>query len=282
MSCKQTDIGALLRIGSAHVREAVGLVRHGRVYDLGLEINDRMPQGPREAFVPFSMAFSTTPEGSNPGSPFQFAAEVVIGALHTSTHIDAFVHVQSHGRAYGDALGSEIRNDRGFVRNGAETIPPIVARGLVLDIAGLRGVPMLQDGYEVTIADVQEALAAHDLHLSQGDVVLVRTGKLREFWTDPESFQAGQPGVGRDAAVWLFEQGMVVLGTDTAGTEPLPFPDITKTTHCAMLVERGVHLVENVQLDEVTRDGVAQGLFICLPLRITGATGSWVRPILVV
>jgi kynurenine formamidase len=73
-----------------------------------------------------------------------------------------------------------------------------------------------------------------------------------------------------------------VLGTDTTGTEPIPFPDRSRTTHSVMLVERGVHLVENMFLDEVADAGVSEGLFACLPLRITGATGSWVRPVLVI
>jgi kynurenine formamidase len=72
---------------------------------------------------------------------------------------------------------------------------------------------------------------------------------------------------------------MAVLGTDTTGTEPLPFPDIANTTHRAMLVERGVHLLENVFLEELARDSVREAVFVCLPLKLTGATGSWIRPI---
>lgn len=75
---------------------------------------------------------------------------------------------------------------------------------------------------------------------------------------------------------------MAVLGADSTGIEPLPFPDPARTTHRAMLVERGVHLVENLYLDELAADGVAEALFVCLPLKITGATGSWVRPVAIV
>jgi len=88
--------------------------------------------------------------------------------------------------------------------------------------------------------------------------------------------------VGRTAALWLYERGMSVLGTDTTGTEPLPFDDPAVTTHGAMLVEKGVHLIENLYLEDVAQDAAREGLFIALPLKITGATGSWIRPILVV
>jgi kynurenine formamidase len=107
----------------------------------------------------------------------------------------------------------------------------------------------------------------------------VRTGKIREFAGDPVAYEAAQPGVGPSGAIWLYDQGMAVLGTDTTGTEPVPFPDPSATTHRAMLVERGVHLLENLFLDELVRDGVTEAAFVCLPLKLTGATGSWIRPI---
>jgi kynurenine formamidase len=109
----------------------------------------------------------------------------------------------------------------------------------------------------------------------------VRTGKIQDF-DNEAAFQAAEPGVGRKAALWLYEAGMAVLGTDTTGTEPLPFDDPAVTTHAAMLVESGVHLIENLYLEEVAREGISEGLFIALPLKITGATGSWLRPILLV
>jgi kynurenine formamidase len=111
--------------------------------------------------------------------------------------------------------------------------------------------------------------------------VLVRTGKIQDFG-DEAAFQAAEPGVGRDAALWLYQAGMAVLGTDTTGTEPLPFNDPAVTTHAAMLVECGVHLIENLYLEDVGREEVSEGLFVALPLKITGATGSWIRPVLIV
>jgi kynurenine formamidase len=273
------DIGALDRIGCAEVLDALRLARSGRVYDLGLEISERMPQGQRGTFVPFARAFSATPEGTGADGPFSFAAEVVIGTQHTSTHIDAFVHVQSGGLVYGGHRAADTRSDQGWSVHGMETVPPIVGRGVLLDVAGGKGVEALPDGYEITEDDVREACQAASIEVRRGDVVLVRTGKIREFAQDPVAFEAAQPGVGPSAAIWLYERGMAVLGTDTTGTEPLPFPDPAATTHRAMLVERGVHLLENLFLDELARDGMRETAFVCLPLKLTGATGSWVRPI---
>jgi kynurenine formamidase len=245
-----------------------------------MDIDERMPGGPPEAFPRFARAFCATP--GRQGAPFDYAAEVIFSTLHTSTHIDAFVHVQRDGRIFGGASDAEVRGDRAFTQHGAETIQPILCRGVVLDVAAALGRDALEDGYEITAGDIEAALERAGTPLRAGDAVLVRTGKIRDFHTKPDTFHEHAPGVGPDAAIWLHERGMAVLGVDTSGTEPAPIPDLERTTHVAMLVERGVHLIENVMLDAVCAAGVTEGLFVCLPLRITGATGSWVRPVLVI
>lgn len=272
--------GAVTRIDTGSVARAAILARTGRVFDLGLEINDRIPHNPD--FVRFSLAFTSTPEGTGRTSPFQFCAEAITGTLHVSTHIDALVHVQADGRIHGGAPAAAARGDRGWREQGMETVPPILGRGVLLDVAGALGVDILPDRYEITVADLSRTLERASQTVRMGDIVLIRTGKIRQFYADPAAFQAAEPGVGRDAAIWLHGQGMAVLGTDTTGTEPLPFADPARTTHVAMLVERGVHLIENLDLEAVARDRVTEGFFVALPLKITGATGSWVRPVLVV
>lgn len=274
-----TDIGAMARMTAEDLLATFQVVKRGEVYDLGLELSERIPQGAPGAFVPFSLLTRATPEGTGRESPFQYSVETIIGTLHVGTHIDAFVHVQADGCIYGGSSAATTRDDQGWQRFGIETVPPIIGRCVILDIAGLKDVAALPDGEEITVDDLRRALEAADVALRSGDVVLIRTGKIREFYTDAAAFQRGQPGIGRDAAIWLYEQGMAVLGTDTTATEPIPFLDPAQTTHRAMLVERGVHLIENVFLDGLAMDGVREALFICLPLKITGATGSWVRPV---
>ena len=272
-------IGALSRIDNRVVQKALGIAKSGRVFDLGLELNARIPHNPE--FVRFALAFTHTPEVTGKASAFQYAVESIFGALHIGTHIDAFIHVQKEGRIYGGHLAKDSRDDRGWKRHGMETVPPIVGRAICLDIPRLKGLDRLPDRYEVTIDDLKQELVRTESTIRSGDIVLVRTGKIQDFDNEP-AFQAAEPGVGRKAALWLYEAGMAVLGTDTTGTEPLPFDDPAVTTHAAMLVESGVHLIENLSLEEVASEGICEGLFIALPLKITGATGSWLRPILLV
>jgi kynurenine formamidase len=161
-----------------------------------------------------------------------------------------------------------------------ETVPPIVGRAVVLDVAGHKDLAACPTATRSPSTTCERAWTGRASAFSgrrgagadrQGQGVLHRRA----------AYQAGQPGVGVDAAVWLYEQGMAVLGTDTTGSEPLPFADANRTTHAAMLVDRGVHLLENLDLDAVSAQAISRGLFVCLPLRITGATGSWVRPVLI-
>jgi kynurenine formamidase len=272
-------IGALSRIGEHSVQAALAIPRRGRVFDLGLEINSRIPHNPE--FVRFAMAFTHTPETTGKASAFQYSLESVFGALHIGTHIDSLIHVQKNDRIYGGHLAIDSRDDRGWKKRGIETVPPIVGRALCLDIPRLKGLTRLPDRHEVTVDDLKQELERAGREIRAGDIVLVRTGKIQDFG-DEAAFQAAEPGVGRDAALWLYQAGMAVLGTDTTGTEPLPFNDPAVTTHAAMLVECGVHLIENLYLEDVGRDEVSEGLFVALPLKITGATGSWIRPVLIV
>jgi kynurenine formamidase len=276
-----SPIGALDRIDPATVLTAVASVRDGRIHDLGLDLGEHVPQGNPGAFVPFSLTWRTTPEGcGHAGSDFAYAAEAIIGTPHVGTHIDGLAHVVSKGlhlrRLPGQRGSARPRLHR--ARHGDRPADRGPRRRPRRRRAQGPGRPA--DGYEITVADLRASLDRAGERVRRGDVVLVRTGKVREYYTDAAAYQAGQPGVGVDAAVWLYEQGMAVLGTDTTGSEPLPFADPNRTTHSAMLVDRGVHLLENLDLDAVAAEGVRSGLFVCLPLRITGATGSWVRPIL--
>lgn len=264
-------------LGPEHVRSATGLVEHGRVYDLGLVLGAEVPQGVEGEFQPYTFRWTHLPDETVGPGQYQYSAEAITCTPHIGTHIDGLAHVASGRTMHGGASVDDLLTDGGFRRYGMETVPPIVTRAVVYDVAGRVGDP-LPDGYEVTVDD----LRACGPSVQPGDTVLVRTGKVREYGVDNEAYQRAQPGVGRDAAIWLYEQGMVALGTDTTGTEPLPFRDATLTTHQAMLVERGVHLIENVYLEELARDRVRTAMFVCLPLRIAGATGSWVRPIAIV
>ncbi len=278
-SSARRPLGALARITPTHVCAALRIPRDGRVYDLGVEIYEGMPPG---SGVSFLQAFRSTPEGTRGGRRLQSSAEVIVGSLHTSTHIDSLSHVQLNDRIFGGDLARDSRDDRGWKKYGIETVVPIVARCVVVDVAGLQGGATLPAGHEMSLKEMQEACTACGICVKDGDVVLIRTGRIRDYQKDPLDYARHCPGLGSAAAIWLFEQGMAVLGSDTPCIDPLPYSDPASTTHVAMLVERGVHIIESVYLEDLAADGVHEALFVCLPLKFTGGTGSWVRPVAIV
>src|SRR5207248_11639761 len=136
--------------------------------------------------------------------------------------------------------------------------------------------------YKSSARDIEETMDQQGTHIDVGDAVLVRTGKMRQYAVDNNAFLAGQPGLGVDAAIWLYDRGMAVLGSDTTGTEPQPVTDWERTVHVAMLKERGVHLIEWMNLETLAAAHAHEFMFVCLPLKLRGASGSWVRPTAIV
>jgi kynurenine formamidase len=273
------------RLGPAEVRDALHGVSAGRIFELGTTFGRDMPQGSPDSFYGFRVTQYRTPKAlttkADPG--FDFAMEVIAASPHVGTHIDGLAHISCHGRLYGGHELAEAYSDFGWRVNGMEHSRPIVGRGVLVDVARSKGLAHLPDRYEITPEDMDEALRSQGTQLRQGDSVLVRTGWLAAWYgSDPERYFASQPGVGPDAAVWLYDRGMAVLGTDTSGTEVIPMPDPERTTHGVLLVERGVYILEIMDLEAVADEGVYEFLFLCLPLRITGATGSWLRPVAVI
>jgi len=277
--------GALSRITPQVVLRATQLVRQGMVVDLGSLLSPAMPKGNGDdIFFPFRVTRHRTSYDIVRGEAMagtSFSTEVVMGTPHVGSHFDAFCHVQYRGAIYGGATADEAEGDFGWRAGGMETVPPIVTRGVLIDIASDRGLDRLPDHTEIGQDEIKAAVAKRGIAIEPGDAVLIRTGKMRQY-DDPAAFVAGQPGLGVDAAIWLYDQGMAVLGADNTSVEPQPVADWARNLHVEMLFRRGVHLMEWLDLEPLRDAGAATFLFICTPLKIRGATGSWVRPVAVV
>jgi kynurenine formamidase len=271
-----TTGGADSRLLSAAVRAVLASGDELEVFDLAMPIDESMPQWPDVASRRLERSWVMPPSTDPDQEGVTFAVEAIAASLHTSTHIDAVVHAQARGAVHGGQQVNNIAAEGRFRQGGAESIPPLIVPFVLIDVAAAAGVDALPNDHEVSVDDLVGVGAGTRLPVEAA--VLIRTGNIRSYG-DGDSYLERQPGLSVDAAIWLHERGMTLLGTDTAGTEPLPLRDTRRTVHEAMLVERGVYLVENLNLDPVSVAGRTQGIFICLPLKMTGATGSWVRPI---
>lgn len=232
--------------------------------------------------IPYSLALHRRhgdphPKPREDGS--SFANEVIVTSGHSGTHIDALGHFSRNGCLHGGIRVSEVETRDGYRELNAADIPPILQPAVVLDIAAAKGVDCLAPAEEISVADFERALALCGGELRQGDAVLIRTG-WSKHWSDAETFigrRGGMPGPGATAARWLVARGATLVGSDTPGFECLPAPGVS--VHAIMLVDEGIHIMENLNLEEIAPLRKPRALFVALPLRLAGSTGSPIRPI---
>ncbi len=208
-----------------------------------------------------------------------YSGDAMMMYTHTGTHIDTLNHYGYHGSIYNNFTEKEHLASRGWQVSGAEKMPPIVARGVLLDFARLRGVDMLPDRYGISVDDVDECLASQGIEIQLGDVVLVRTGRMRD-WPDAVKWGENPPGLTRASAAHLVEKGAMIVGSDTMCVEqgPSTDPDNYTPVHTYLLAEAGAPLIEVLYLEDLAAANVYEFGFFAACLRLRGATGSPLRP----
>ncbi len=269
--------GAANHMGPATVLRAARLIRTGRVIELGQVLRGSMPLGARHFDVYMK------PTGRNAGSNRRGSNEELVVAEmgQVGTQFDGFTHQTIGDSLYNCFDQNEILTRSGFTRLGVENVGTLMTRGVLIDVAALKGVDMLPDRYEITVDDLRQALDRQGVALAAGDAVLIHTGWGVLWDTDAERFMASNPGIGVAAAQWLVDHDPMLLGADNQPVEvsPNPDPDLSLPIHQMMLVVNGIHLVERMRLDELAAAGAYEFAFVVQPLKIEGATGSTVAPV---
>ncbi|NJD27968.1 MAG: cyclase family protein [Chloroflexi bacterium] len=255
-----------------------------RVFDLSHPWFQGMPAAPNRVPYVFTMVLR---HGDRPRDDGVSAAnELVVLSGHTGTHLDALGHVSRGGLLHGGIPVSGIEAPAGGIRElGVETVPPILCRGVLLDVAATRHVDCLPPAYEVTSDDLEAAEARLDTPVRPGDGVLIRTGWGR-YWPDPQEYQAGTngwPGPGPAAAEWLIRRRIIIAGSDTPPFEVVRPDRNVRPVHGRLLVDAGIYILESLSLDQLgAADVTTAFVLVALPLKLVGATGSPVRPVAIV
>ncbi|HWE63085.1 MAG TPA: cyclase family protein [Chloroflexota bacterium] len=256
------------------------LMRSGRVFSLQQTLRPDMPQW--AAQPAYALTTVVTHDESSPmmRRPVTGSFERIEHSGHSGTHIDALCHVGCwHGDQpllHGEVPARAIESPRGFDQLGAEHFPPIITRGVLLDVPAARGEECVPDLYEITPDDLRRCEERQGVRIEPGSAVLVRTG-FERYWQDPQHYLAQGAGPGLAAARYLAEQGAIVTGADTANYEVLAFPDLP--AHMFLIYERGIPIVENLRLSELAATQTYEFLFVALPIAFAGATGSTLHPI---
>ena len=260
------------------VLKAVRLIKTGEVIEIGQVLSAAMPFfGTRRFDVHTKRTFMN--DGSNRRGSNE---ELVVGEMgQVGTQFDGFTHQTHEDTLYNCIKLDEVATRSGFTKMGIEKVGSLITRGVLVDVAALKGVEMLPDAYEITPADLQQALERQKLTLQPGDAVLIHTGWSKLWAKDNARYVKSCPGIGIAAATWLAKQDPMLVGADNWPVEVAPNPDtqLSLPVHQFMLVVSGIHLLENLKLDELAAKQVHEFAFVVQPLKMQGFTGSTVAPI---
>jgi len=260
------------------VLRAARLIQAGEVFELGRVLSETMPMPAGRRFEVLTKRTRNDAGANRRGSN----EELVVGEIgQVGTQFDTFSHQTIGTSMYNCVTVEEAATRTGFSKLGVEQVGALVTRGVLLDIAALKGVPMLAETYEITPQDLEAALAMQKLTLSRGDGILIHTGWGTLWGKDNARYQRSSPGVGTAAAEWLAKQDPMLVGADNTAVEisPNPDPQLAGPGHQILIVINGIHLLENLRLDELATRRVYEFALIVEPLKIQGGTGSTVAPI---
>jgi kynurenine formamidase len=270
--------GAANRITAAKVLEAKNLITSGAVYQLGHVYEAAMPLfGTRH----FSLRIPQTygPLGTNRTTYHDEIVSAEIGQV--GTQFDGLGHIGVGDLFYNGNDRADFSKPDGLTKLGIENVGPLVTRGVLIDVAAFKGVARLEGGYEITRADLTGALERQRIEVRAGDAVIVHTGWGSLWGVDNAAFGAGAPGVGLEAAQYLVDREVVLVGADTWSMEVVPNPnsDLQFPVHQLLIPRNGIYIYENLLTEELARDRAYEFAFFFAPLRLKGATGSPGNPL---
>ena len=285
------EIGRLNLITEQSRSEILSRISGGRSYDLSVEYFIGMPSWQAAGDPHYRIWMTHTPDGTVVDDPLgvgqtmnehvSYTGSAVSMYTHTGTHIDSLNHFGLDGKIWNGFSAADHLGDRGWQVAGAENIPPIIARGVLIDVATSKGVDMLAAGYRVTRDDLVKALGQQGVELREGDVVLIRTGRMK-LYEDASAYMANPPGLGMAAAKFLVEEsGAMIVGADNLSFEAFPseVDGNYVPIHTYLLAQHGVPILELVNLEGLAEDRVYEFAFVGASLKLRGADAAPIRPI---
>jgi kynurenine formamidase len=283
------EIGTLNLMSDSSRLAVLSQIRSGKTYDLSVKYFVGMPSFHALGDPGYQYWLTHTPHGTIVDNPnglgeamnrkVSYTGDAISMYTHMGTHIDALNHFGLNGKIWNGFTPEEHLGDKGWKKTGAETIPSIIARGVMIDVKTSKGT--LPKNYRITANDLQEALKKQRTILKSGDVVVIRTGQAG-FYQDAVHYLDNYPGISLDAVKWLIEdQGIMLLGADNLSFEAFPpeRKDNWVPVHTYLLAEKGVMFIEQMYLEELAKDGVYEFAFIAASLKLKGASGSPMRPL---
>ena len=277
----QDTLGAINNLSPEKVVDAARLVTEGKTYRLGVATGADSPAYPPRTYSMTILQLDDgtgTPMGTNQATGNDDLMNLWMGI---GSQIDGLGHMGINHVYYNGNRAADFISPTGVTTFSIDRLPPIVSRGVLLDMAKHLGKPILEAGTAFNSKEIQGAARAQGVAIEKGDVVLFHTGWLNVADTDTERFMAGEPGIGVDGARYLAALGVVAVGSDTWGLEVLPPEDPASMfpVHPELLAKNGVYILENMDTRELAADGAKEFLFVLGQPRFVGAVQAVINPV---
>ncbi len=274
-------LGSFNMLSSALTLKAAKLIKTGKTYRLGIETNKDTPAFPPRTFnirILYPNQYDDFAYGDN---KFNYLDDIISGWIGVGSQLDGLGHAATAGVFYNGHRAKDFAKVDGVTIFGMEDLPPIVSRGVLLNMAACMGKDMLPEGTPYTRDDIIACETKQGTSIEKGDVVLFHSGWLNLIGTDPERFGKAEPGVGVSGAEYLIEKEVLAVGADTWGVEVLPAedPKILYRVHQLLINFNGIYLLENMDTRELAKDKAYEFMFVLGPARVSGAVQMIVNPI---
>ncbi len=274
-------LGAVNRLSSELVLAATKLVKSGKTYALGVETGPDSPAYPPRQY---QMTILQLDDGVGAGwgdNQLTSNDDLMMTWMGIGSQIDGLGHIGIDHVYFNGVHAKDFVKVTGLTKFSISDVPPIVTRGVLLDMARLQGTAMLNEGSAFNRAEIKAAASAQGVEIRNGDVVLFHTGWLNIGESDGMRFMKGEPGLGVDGAKYLAELGVVAIGSDTFGVEVIPFEQNGQMfpVHQETIAKNGIYLLENMDTRELAQDEAWEFLFVLGQPRFVGAVQAVINPV---
>lgn len=274
------EIGAANLITPERVLKAAALIKTGRTYPLAVPVSKDLPAFRHRSFKLYNIQPGEQAGKTTGPNQFTFNDELAVAWTGVGTQLNGIGHIGINHVYYNGNHATDFVTVEGVKKLGVEKVPPLVARGVVLDMTVHFGVDIVPGGTTITVADIEATLARQDVQIEAGDVVLFNTGWLELIGKDDKQFLEVEPGIDIEAAKWLAERDIVAFGGDTWASEVYPNPTGEEfPVNQFMLAQRGIYNLELIDTRALLRDGIFEFLFVLGQPLYVGSTQVNINPV---
>lgn len=274
------EIGAANNLAPEIVVKAASLIKTGKTYPLGMIVDTKTPAYPPRTF---KITIVQPGQAGSPGlgpNKATYNDDIIDTWVGIGSQIDGLGHLGIEHVYYNGNKLADFADPNGLKKLGIEKVPPIVTRGVLLDMAAYYNTDVVKEGTAFNSKEIEDAAKKQGVEIRQGDVVIFHTGWLSLVGKDDKRYSAGEPGLGVDGAKYLTSKGVVAIGADTWALEVLPFesPNIFEV-HQILLAMNGTYILENMDTAALAKDKGYEFLFVLGHPRWRGGVQAMINPI---